>query len=98
MVGPTGVEQSIAAIIPKIAHTVEMIAEHITTPLKVRATRIAERAGKISSAEMRREPTRFIPKTMITAVITATKRLYNEAFIPLAFAKFSSKVIENMRL
>ena len=64
-----------ALIIPTIAQSTEMNAEHITTDLKVRATLIADRAGNISSAEMSSEPTRFIARTIIIAVITAMKRL-----------------------
>ena len=75
IVGPTGVEKSIAHKIPDIAHTHEITAEQMTTPLKERTTRIAESAGNISNAEMRSEPTKFIARTMIIAVITAINRL-----------------------
>lgn len=37
---------------------------------------MAESAEKITSADIRRDPTRFIARTMITAVITAIRRLY----------------------
>ena len=74
-VGPTGVDARIATSIPISAQSVETIAAVITTPLKVRATRIAESAGKITSAEIRSEPTRFIASTIMTAVITAISRL-----------------------
>ena len=47
----------------------------MTTSLKVLAIRIEARAGKITRAEIRSEPTRFIASTIITAVITAIRRL-----------------------
>ena len=75
IVGPTGVEKIIAKRIPMIAQITEITVEVITTLLNVRAIRIAESAGKITSADRRSEPTRFIARTMITAVITAIKRL-----------------------
>ena len=75
MVGPTGVEARIATIIPKTAQAVDMHAESRTVPLKVLERRIAASAGKIISAEVRSEPTRFIASTMSTAVITARGRL-----------------------
>ena len=37
--------------------------------------RIADRAGKITSAEISREPTRFIASTIITPTTTAIRRL-----------------------
>ena len=75
MVGPTGVEASIDATIPAREQSTEIIAAQMITPLKLLNMRIAERAGKIMSADIRREPTRFMARTMITAVITAIKRL-----------------------
>ena len=75
IVGPTGVEKIIAKRIPMIAQRTEMIVDVITTLLNVRAIRIDESAGKITSAEIRSEPTRFIARTIITAVMTAIKRL-----------------------
>lgn len=75
IVAPTGVEKIIDRIIPKAAHITEMTAEHIVTLLKLLKILIAERAGKIISAEISREPTRFIAITIIIAVITAIIRL-----------------------
>ena len=75
IVGPTGVEKIIAVKIPTIAQTTETIVERITTRLNVRQTRIEESAGKITSAEMRSEPTRFIARTIIIAVTTAIIKL-----------------------
>ena len=76
----------------------EMTAEQITAFLKLLKSRIAESAGKMMSAEIKREPTRFIARTIMIAVITAIIRLYKSAFVPVAFAKVSSKVTEKMRL
>ena len=98
IVGPTGVEKIIAERIPITAQRTEITVDVITTRLNVRQTFIDERAGKITSAEISREPTRFIARTIIIAVTTAIKRLYREARIPEAFAKSSSKVTANIRL
>ena len=57
-------------------HTTETTAEHTVTERKLLKIRIAERAGKITRAEIKREPTRFIASTMITAIMIAITRLY----------------------
>ena len=75
IVGPTGVENIIAERIPRRAQATEITVDVTTTRLKVLATRIAESAGKITSAEIRSEPTRFMARTIITAVMTAISRL-----------------------
>lgn len=75
VVAPTGVENSIDRIIPVPAHITEITAEHIMTFLKFLNILIAESAGKIMSAEISREPTRFIAITIIIAVITAIIKL-----------------------
>ena len=98
MVGPTGVLNIIAAKMPVIAQITDIIVERITTRLNVRQTLIDESAGKITSAEIRSEPTRFIARTIITAVTTAIRRLYTDARIPDARAKSSSKVTANILL
>ena len=59
---------------------------------------IADSAGKITSAEISREPTKFIASTIITAVITAISRLYVPVLTPVARAKPSSKVTANILL
>ena len=71
IVGPMGVPASIAMSIPVTAQTTEITAEHITTNRKLLKIRIADNAGKIISAEISREPTKFIAKTIITAIIIA---------------------------
>ena len=98
MVEPTGVDPRMDISIPiKVQHT-EIIAEHMTTPLKLLITLIADNAGKITSAEINNEPTKFIASTIITAVITAISKLYTPVFIPVALAKLSSNIIANIRL
>ena len=59
---------------------------------------IADKAGKITRAEISSDPTRFIASTIITAIITAIKRLYLLVLVPVADAKFSSKVTANILL
>lgn len=75
IVEPTGVPARIEIIMPDKAHTTENIAEQIVTARKFLNKRIAESAGKITRADISREPTRFIANTMMTAMITAIKRL-----------------------
>ena len=75
IVGPTGVEKIIAEKIPTRAQVTDITVANITTLLNVLIIRIAESAGKITRAEIRSEPTRFIARTIMIAVITAIKRL-----------------------
>ena len=79
IVEPTGVPARIEIKSPATEHTTLTHAEQIVTDLKLLKTRIAERAGKITRAEIRSDPTRFIASTIITAIITAIARLYAEA-------------------
>ena len=75
IVEPTGVSIKIEARIPKIAQKTERIAEKTITDLKFLKMRMEESAGKIIKAEISKEPTRFIARTITTAIITAIKRL-----------------------
>ena len=75
IVEPTGVPHKTEIIIPRAEQVTESTAEHTVTLLKLLKIRIAESAGKIISAEMRSEPTKFIASTIITATITAIMRL-----------------------
>ena len=75
MVEPTGVPASIETIMPKSEHTTESTAENTVTALKFLNILIAESAGNITSADMSSEPTRFIASTIITAIITAIRKL-----------------------
>ena len=72
---PTGVPARIESKSPVTEQTTEMIAEQTVTERKLLKTRIAEMAGKITRAEIKSEPTRFIASTMITAIMIAITRL-----------------------
>ena len=75
IVEPTGVPAGTEMSKPVSAQVTLTMTEQIVTDLKLLNTRIAESAGKITSAEMRSEPTRFIASTMITAMMIAITRL-----------------------
>lgn len=60
---------------PAAALKTDNTAALIVTERKDLNNRIADNAGKITSAEIRSEPTRFIASTMITAITTAISRL-----------------------
>lgn len=60
---------------PIVEQTVEKITEKIVTDLKLLKILIAERAGNISRAEIKSEPTRFIARTIIIAVTIEIVRL-----------------------
>ena len=98
IVAPTGVPETIETKIPIKAQTTEKTAEQIVTELKLLKILIAERDGKITRADIKSEPTRFIARTTTTAISTAIRRLYNEAFMPSAREKSSSKVTANILL
>ena len=70
---PTGASNIIDRNIPVSAQITDTIAEQTVTDLKLLNTRIADSAGNITSAEIKSEPTSFIPTTIITAIITAIK-------------------------
>lgn len=96
MVEPTGVPARTEATMPTKAQLTDNTAEQMVTARKFLHRRIAERAGKITSAEISREPTRFIASTMMTAMTMAISRLYPFALVPTACAKSSSKVTANI--
>ena len=75
IVDPTGVPAKIEIKRPRTAHVMEKITEQIVTFLKLLNISIAEIAGKITRAEIKREPTRFMARTMMMAIIVAIKRL-----------------------
>ena len=75
IVEPTGVDARMETIIPAAAQITDITAEQRMTALKLLNNRMAERAGKMMSAEISKEPTRFIARTITTAVIIAIKRL-----------------------
>ena len=92
IVDPTGVPSRSESTIPSSAHTTEMTAEQIVTERKLLKIRIAESAGKMTSADTRSDPTRFIASTIITAITVAMRRFRRLVFVPTAFAKLSSNV------
>ena len=47
----------------------------MVTLLKLWNSRIAESAGKMTSAEMSSDPTKFMASTMMTATVIAISRL-----------------------
>lgn len=96
IVEPTGVDTRIDTMMPIAAQNTDMIAEHTITDRKFLNTRIDDSAGKITSAEMSSEPTRFIANTIIDAVMIAMTRLYRFVFKPVALENISSKVIANI--
>ena len=96
IVEPTGVEDKIETNKPIIEHNIDKTAEQIVTDLKFLYTLIADNAGNITNAEISNEPTSFIARTIIIAVIMAIDKLYLPVFIPVALAKFSSKVTANI--
>lgn len=72
---PTGVPARMEIKRPATEQKTETTAEQRVTERKLLNTRIAERAGKITRAEIKSEPTRFIASTMITAIMIAITRL-----------------------
>ena len=70
----------------------DRIAAPINTALKLLNNCITDNAGKITSADINKDPTRFIARTTITAMITAKIKLIWSAFSPVALEKFSSNV------
>ena len=98
MVEPTGVPAKIEIIIPIKALQVESMAEQRVTEKNDLHTLIADKAGKITKAEIRSEPTKFIANTIITAIITAIHILKSFTFSPLALEKSSSNVTANSLL
>lgn len=95
IVGPTGVPAIIDAKMPTAVQETDKIAEHIVTDLNDLKMRMALNAGKIIKAEISNEPTRFIAKTMMTAVTTAINKLYKFVLTPVALANDSSNVTAN---
>jgi len=71
---------------------IDRIIEQMVTALKLPNTHIADRAGKMMSADIKSEPTRFIPSTIITAMMIAMIKLYVSVLVPVAFAYSSSNV------
>jgi len=75
IVGPIGVSAKSDIKIPKTAQSTDVTAEQTTTERKLLKTLIAESAGKITRADIRSEPTKFIARTIITATTIAVSIL-----------------------
>lgn len=75
MVEPTGVSKRIDERMPNIAQKTDITAEKRMTDLKFLKSRMDESVGKMIRAEIKREPTRFMARTITMAIITAIKRL-----------------------
>ena len=75
MVEPTGVPARMEIKSPETELNTDTRALHTVTLLKLLKTRIADSAGKITNALIKREPTRFMARTIITAIIQAMTRL-----------------------
>ena len=75
MVDPTGVPARIEIRSPASAQTTESTAEQTVTEKKLRKIRMADSAGKMTRAEISSDPTRFMARTMMTAIMTAIIRL-----------------------
>ena len=98
IVEPTGVPAIIEIKMPEAAPITENTQEKIVTCLKLLNTSIEEIAGKMIRAEIKREPTRFMARTMIMAITVAITTFKRRVFVPLAKANSSSKVMAKIRL
>ena len=75
IVAPTGVPIRIEAKSPITVQTTEKMADAMVTALKLLKSLMADKAGKTMRADMSKEPTSFIAKTMTTAMTTAMVKL-----------------------
>lgn len=98
MVLPTGVPYMIEHKIPINAQNMDTTTEEMITERKFLNNLIDDRAGNTTSALINREPTKFMATTITAAMVMAINKLYNSTLIPVAFAKVSSKVMENILL
>ena len=64
-----------ATTIPKNAQNTERIAEQTVTALNVLKSLMEQTAGKITRAEIRSVPTRFIANTITIPITIAIKKL-----------------------
>ncbi len=84
IVDPTGVPANIEAKIPVTAPNTEITQEKIITFLKLLKSIIEEIAGNIIRAEIKRDPTRFIASTIITAITVARAIFIIRVLVPQA--------------
>lgn len=71
IVEPTGVPARMDNRIPITAQITDNTTEQTVTLKNVLYTRIDDNTGNITNAEISKGPTKFMARTMITAVITA---------------------------
>lgn len=83
IVDPTGVLPKIDNIIPTKADITDINPEAIMTNLKFLNKAMADIAGNITRADINREPTKFIAKTIVAAVIIAKIKLYIFTLVPI---------------
>ena len=76
----------------------ESRAELKITCRKVLNTCIEDSGGKTIKLEIKSAPIIRMPKTIVTADKNAMSALYTSALIPVALAKFSSKVTAKILL
>ena len=98
ILAPVGVSRNTDAKMPRIKHTTDTTPEQITTLLKVLHTLIEVSDGKIIRLDIKSAPISLMPRTIITAVRTATRALYAPARVPVALEKLSSKVTAKILL
>ena len=83
---------------PVTAQKTEKPQAKIVTILKLLKISIEETAGKIISAEISKVPTRFIARTIITAITDARTIFMSFVLMPHAKEKSSSKVMAKILL
>ena len=82
---------------PSQRQTTEITAAFRVTVRNVRQIRMADRAGNTIRLEISSAPIIRIPRTITMAVSRAIRVLYTSDFVPVARAKFSSKVTAKIR-
>lgn len=97
-VAPVWNEKRQAIKKPIRKQTTASTVDHSTTRLKLRQTRIAVSAGKMTNAEIMMEPIICMPITMVTAVRIAIRDLYRSVRIPVALENVSSNVTAKILL
>ena len=69
-------QELVQEVLPKRAklRAMNLLTKRPYTEKKLRQTRIADRAGNTTSAEISSDPTRFIARTITTAIRTAMRK------------------------
>ncbi len=95
---PAGIEKLYDMTIPAVKQIMDIIEEQIITNRKLFPIRMDVSAGNIIRLEIRSAPIMRIPTTIVAAVSSAISMLWSPEFIPVAFAKRSSKVTAKILL